>query len=184
MSVTWRRSGARARSEVTHLASVVLRVVITAAALGWAALIALVPAWEARAAERGPSFQRRAAVVLRILGAQVCHQRPERSFHLHGRPLAVCGRCTGLYLSGALGLLAAAARWRRPGPAARPATPAWWPARLDARAGWLALAALPTAVTWGLEVAGVWDPGTSLRAVAALPFGMAAGWLMGRALQR
>jgi len=27
-----------------------------------------------------------------------CHQRPERSFHLWGRPLAVCARCTSIYL--------------------------------------------------------------------------------------
>jgi uncharacterized membrane protein len=33
----------------------------------------------------------------------VCHQIPERSFHLWHQPLAVCHRCTGLYLGFALG---------------------------------------------------------------------------------
>jgi uncharacterized membrane protein len=36
---------------------------------------------------------------------KVCHQRTERSFHVAGSPLAVCARCTGVYLgllSGAL----------------------------------------------------------------------------------
>ncbi len=36
----------------------------------------------------------------------VCHQIPERSFHLWHQPLAVCHRCTGLYLGFALGILA------------------------------------------------------------------------------
>src|SRR5687767_6864982 len=37
---------------------------------------------------------------------RVCHQIPERSFHVVGQPLAVCARCTGLYVgfAGALAL--------------------------------------------------------------------------------
>jgi len=35
----------------------------------------------------------------------ICHQRPERSFHWCGGPLAVCVRCTGIYSGAALGLL-------------------------------------------------------------------------------
>ena len=37
--------------------------------------------------------------------ALVCHQQPERSFHWHGFPLAVCARCTGVYVGIAVGLL-------------------------------------------------------------------------------
>ena len=40
------------------------------------------------------------------VGSVVCHQLPERSFFLDGRQLPVCARCTGLYLSGAAGLVA------------------------------------------------------------------------------
>ncbi|MCY3811704.1 MAG: DUF2085 domain-containing protein [Gammaproteobacteria bacterium] len=36
----------------------------------------------------------------------VCHQIPERSFHLLGEPLAACARCTGLYLGFTLGVVA------------------------------------------------------------------------------
>ncbi|HMV51274.1 MAG TPA: DUF2085 domain-containing protein [Blastocatellia bacterium] len=35
----------------------------------------------------------------------VCHQIPERSFHLHDFPLAVCSRCTGIYVGFMLGLM-------------------------------------------------------------------------------
>ena len=37
--------------------------------------------------------------------APVCHQRPERSFFLHGFPLAVCGRCLGIYAGILIGTL-------------------------------------------------------------------------------
>jgi uncharacterized membrane protein len=38
--------------------------------------------------------------------APTCHQLPSRSFHLWGFPMAVCGRCTGIYLGFLAGMLA------------------------------------------------------------------------------
>src|SRR5436190_13128047 len=35
----------------------------------------------------------------------ICHQLPERSFHLLTFPLAVCARCTGIYVGAFVGLL-------------------------------------------------------------------------------
>lgn len=36
----------------------------------------------------------------------ICHQIPERTFHLpDGLPLAVCSRCTGIYIGALIGLL-------------------------------------------------------------------------------
>ncbi|MEP7340549.1 MAG: DUF2085 domain-containing protein [Acidobacteriota bacterium] len=35
----------------------------------------------------------------------ICHQIPDRSFHLHGFPLAVCSRCTGIYIGFGVGLM-------------------------------------------------------------------------------
>ncbi len=102
---------------------------------------------------------------------------------MEGRPLPVCGRCTGLYVSGAVGLLAVGlGRARRRAPTRAATAPGWWPSGLDPRARWLALAAVPTVVTWVAEVAGAWVPGTALRALAAIPLGLAAGWFVGRAL--
>ncbi len=31
------------------------------------------------------------------LYSPICHQQPERSYHLHGRQLTVCSRCLGVY---------------------------------------------------------------------------------------
>jgi uncharacterized membrane protein len=35
----------------------------------------------------------------------LCHQQPERSFHLSGVPMAVCSRCFGIYTAFFVGLL-------------------------------------------------------------------------------
>ena len=177
-----------------------LRAGLTVAALGWALLIVVAPFWagDGMGVDTGPvgrepgsesrPYLRQAALgiaaFVRVAGARVCHQRPERTFHLSGRPMPVCGRCAGLYLSGALGLLAVVIGGRsRPAVQGGP-MPSWYPDRLDPRAVRLAIAAIPTAATWLSEVAGLWNPGTPLRALAALPLGMTAGWLMGRALER
>jgi uncharacterized membrane protein len=143
-------------------------VALTGAAVLWAILLVASPLWAVANPDAPFGRGRRGlAAVVRLVGAQVCHQRPDRSFHLHGRALPVCGRCTALYLSGALGLLVVGHRRRR----------------ADGRARtWLATAAVPTLATWTLEVVGLWNPGTPLRALAAAPLGLAAGWLIGQAL--
>jgi uncharacterized membrane protein len=98
------------------------------------------------------------------IGAFICHQRPERSFFVHGQQLPVCARCTGLY-AGAL--LAAPLALLTAGPlvAARART-------------LLALAALPTLITWILEFAGFAHFSNIVRFTAALPLGGAASWLV------
>ena len=35
----------------------------------------------------------------------ICHQKPERCFKFHNKPLPLCSRCIGLYLSLILGFL-------------------------------------------------------------------------------
>ncbi len=37
----------------------------------------------------------------------LCHQRPERTLHLAGEPMAVCSRCAGIHLGLMLGALVA-----------------------------------------------------------------------------
>lgn len=38
------------------------------------------------------------------IGYAVCHQIPERSFHIHARPASMCARCMGMYMGVILGL--------------------------------------------------------------------------------
>jgi uncharacterized membrane protein len=53
------------------------------------------------------------ASVLYFLFAHICHQIPERSFHLLGYSLAVCHRCFGIYLGLFLGCFADIPRMHR-----------------------------------------------------------------------
>ena len=110
----------------------------------------------------------RAALAVSVIyacGSLICHQRLERSLATCGRQWPVCGRCSGLYLGAAGGVLLAAAgvgrrgRWRQ------------WRTRV-------LLSAMPTGALWLGEVAGLGDPGTLFRLAVALPAGvMTALWL-------
>jgi len=115
-----------------------------------------------------PCLSGRAAVVGAVVyacGSLVCHQRPERSLVTCGRPWPVCGRCSGLYLGAAAGVLLALVGIGRRG--------SWrqWRRRVG-------LSAIPTAVLWLGEFGGLGDPGTGLRLALALPAGVATAlWL-------
>ena len=169
------------------------RVLLAGLAVTWVMLLVASPGW----AGAEPHGQRLGARVVIGVAAwsiadRVCHQRPERSFHPQGHQMAVCGRCLGLYVSGAAVLVAGMFVGRRRAPTlasnrtegthAAPSSAVHPRITLDARAGLLAVAALPTLLTWAIEFAGVWDPGTIVRALAAVPLGGAAGWLIARAL--
>lgn len=140
-------------------------VLLTALSAGWLALILIAP-FALPSASAHTSLP---AAIVYSSAAGLCHQRPERSFHLAGTQLPVCARCFGLYASGALGAIAA-----------------WLPLRgriAGSSRGVLLAAALPTALTWGLEYFGVQAFSNVSRAVAAVPLGAAAGWTAVRALR-
>jgi uncharacterized membrane protein len=128
---------------------------LTVAAILWTITVVAAPVAVSMPALGAP------AAMVYAGASRICHQRPERSFHLNGVQLPVCGRCFGLYLSGALGALAA---WgsRQRGHATR---------------ALLLVAAVPTAVTWSAEVAGLSGFSNLTRALAALPLGAAGGWV-------
>ena len=131
-------------------------------AVVWAVLVVAAP-WLASVPAAGGAHLSASAYGF---GALVCHQRPERSFHLAGAQLPVCARCTGLYVSAAIGILFVWAR--RPSPAVPFER---WRSRLL----W---AALPTAATLAFEW---WRPSGgsgALRALSAAPLGAAAGALL------
>ena len=131
-------------------------------AVVWAVVVVAAP-WLATVRAVGGDYLSASAYAM---GALVCHQRPERSFHLAGAQLPVCARCTGLYLSAALGILIV---WAR-----RPS----FAAPFERWRACLLWAALPTAATLVFEW---WRPSGvpgAFRALAAAPLGAAAGALL------
>ena len=137
---------------------------LTGAAVAWLAIILSAPA--ALSGGRLPAF----TLAVYQAGSLVCHQRPERSFHLAGVQLPVCARCFGLYLAGAVGLMVASRR--------RQALPA------RAARTLLALAALPIATTVALEWLGLIQTSNLQRMLTGLPLGFAAGVVIVRLLSR
>ena len=74
----------------------------------------------------------------------ICHQIPERSFHVAGHPFAVCSRCTGLYAGFGLAALIY--------PLARSLKRANTPRRI-----WLILAAVPLLIDFALGYFSIWE---------------------------
>jgi uncharacterized membrane protein len=76
--------------------------------------------------------------------SHVCHQIPERSFYIAGYPLAVCARCTGLYVGFAVAvafypLMTSLKRTHAP------------------ERKWLFIAAAPLAIDFALGLFGAWE---------------------------
>jgi uncharacterized membrane protein len=83
-------------------ASRATRIVLAVSLLGallWLLAIFLAPALQSRSFSRAAGF-------IYALFAPTCHQIPERCFVFCGHPLAVCGRCLGVYAGFLGGLLA------------------------------------------------------------------------------
>jgi uncharacterized membrane protein len=91
------------------------------------------------------------------VGAFICHQRPERSFHVDSIQLPVCARCVGIYCGAALGI----AVHVLPG----------WRLAVSPRALLLAAGA-PTLGMVALETARLWDTSNPARAAAGIWLGV------------
>lgn len=131
---------------------------VAGAAVAWALAIPITPL----AAALWPV----GAALLYAVGALVCHQQPERSFHADGHQWLVCARCSGLYLGAAAGAVAAWAFQRRH-------PDATWSRMAVIRS--LQLVAVPTALTVVTAWIGLGDPSNLWRAALAAPLGLIAG---------
>ena len=103
---------------------------------------------------------------LRLLYRPGCHQIANRCLDLGFGPMAVCARCAGLYLGGALALLASTivSRSLRPRPI------------------WLLVIAVPTIFDFVAGQVGLPALGNWARFAVAAPLGFTAGLYFGDAL--
>lgn len=90
----------------------------------------------------------------------ICHQNPERSFHILEHQFAVCSRCFGVYF----GLLAGIVTY-----------PLWRPVdSIDPLPRfWLFLSLIPIGIDWSLGVLGIWDNTHLSRFITGLILGVA-----------
>src|SRR5262245_33628740 len=84
---------------------VMIRRAFIGLSIAWAAALPLTAFAASRAVSSAILWTPIAIVYL--VGAVICHQRPERSFHVAATQFPVCARCTGIYLGAAI--IAAAA---------------------------------------------------------------------------
>ena len=110
------------------------------------------------------------AGILYALGSRICHQRPERSFHLFAAQLPVCARCAGIYAGAAIGSLLAL------NGSIRERLLSFSPRML------LVAGALPTLMTLITEWSGAWAGGNDARAAAGVWLGVAVALVVGQAV--
>ena len=177
-SATPTRSRPAGESEATAesvLFKPMLRRTFGVAAVGWACAPPLATWLASR--PHPPSVPYAAAFGVYGIGAWICHQRPDRSFHLWAMQMPVCARCAGIYAGGAVAAMSAyvAVRFRRAG------TTPLKPRRPSYARSVLMAAALPTLVTLIFEWVGGGTPSNAVRALAGLPIGAAIAWMVLRA---
>ena len=143
-----------------------VRVALVAATVTWAGLLVATPLL----ASRPHASPIASALILAVygIGSLICHQLPERSYHIWTAQMPVCARCAGIYfgavagaIAGLFGTGAVGARARRLGPRAI-----------------LALAATPTLVTLVYEWTTGDMPAHAIRAAAGAPIGGVVAWLL------
>jgi uncharacterized membrane protein len=135
-----------------------VRALLALAAVGWLALLTV-----------GPILPVPLAGFLYVVGSHICHQRPERSFHVFGAQLPVCARCMGIYAGGAVGLLLTLSRSIRE--------------RFPQRSTRMLLlaGAAPTLITVIAEWSGAWLGSNHVRASAGVPLGLAVAFVVAQA---
>jgi len=133
---------------------------MTLVAAGWLALLVVTPL-----------LPTPVAALIYAVGSFICHQLPERSFHLGEFQLPVCARCLGIYAGLAIGTMSHLVR------GSGPVYGSTQPLESIRHRGLtpmtlVGVAALPTVVTVGLEWLGVWHVSNVSRAVAGSTLGI------------
>jgi uncharacterized membrane protein len=106
-----------------------------------------------------------AGAIVYLFFSPICHQIPERSFAFLGHPVAVCHRCSGIYLGLFLGSLIENSFMHR--------SP-------RIRRIWVLSGMTPLLLDLILPLTGIWAGTYLIRFLTGLIFGITGGWLVVR----
>jgi len=106
------------------------------------------------------------ATWLRLVYAPACHQMPDRCLNLGSAPLAVCARCTGLYLGGLLAMVITLIGRRSFQPTFR----------------WLFAVSVPTVADFAAHLLGLPSLSNWPRFLIAIPAGILLGFALADAI--
>jgi uncharacterized membrane protein len=144
-----------------------LRRAFVGASTAWSIALLLAPVIAGRPASQASSVGYAFALVMYAAGSLICHQRPERSFHVLGVQMPVCARCAGIYAGAAVtAIIVWLRRFRMNQVPVRP------PSRT------LLVSALPTAGTLLYEWTTGHTPANWVRLASGAPMGAAVAWLL------
>jgi predicted membrane protein DUF2085 len=162
-----------------------LRPAFVAASVAWALLLPLVPFVASRphATPIGTAL----IIAAYAVGGAICHQLPERSYHLWAAQMPVCARCAGIYVGAAIGAIVGAASLT--GRRANARIPLLVAAghrftRADQARAILFIAALPTLATLVYEWTTGHMPAHWIRAATGVPLGATAAWMVFSSMPR
>lgn len=155
-------------------------------AIAWAVLLPIATLLASRPAtgRAGAAL----AFVVYAIGSLICHQRPERSYHLFAVQMPVCARCTGVYAGAALasmvmavrafatvsggGTVATASRARHRGGVVGAALTGGRTTRV------LIASLVPGIATLLYEAISGQTPSNMIRALSGVPIGAAVAWIV------
>ena len=146
-----------------------LRAAFVTATLVWAALLVAVPWLASR--DHAPLPASALLIAVYGIGSLVCHQLPERSYHLWAAQMPVCARCAGIYVGAVLGAIGARA-FQASGSRSTESLALRIPRMV------LGVAAAPTALTLVYEWTTGAMPSHAIRAAAGAAIGLGVSWLV------
>jgi uncharacterized membrane protein len=153
-----------------NLTAARLRAAFIAASVAWAVLLVAAPFLAS--CPHASTLASALIVGVYGIGSLICHQLPERSYHLWAAQMPVCARCTGIYVGAVLGALGARPLRVLGARAFQP------PLALRRSRLLLALAVTPTLATLAYEWSTGEMPSHAIRAAAGIPIGLVAAWLV------
>jgi hypothetical protein len=167
------------RSWRADLTAARLRAAFMAASAAWAVLLVAAPFLASRA--HASTLASALIVAVYGIGGLICHQLPERSYHLWAAQMPVCARCTGIYIGAVLGALGArplrvlgARAFQASDSGGRAAESS----ALRRPRVLLVLAVTPTLATLAYEWTTGDMPSHAIRAAAGIPIGLVTAWLV------
>ncbi|PWT85073.1 MAG: hypothetical protein C5B57_03695, partial [Blastocatellia bacterium] len=92
-------------SSFRHAVMRALRITFVAGATTWAIALPIATVAVSRHEAPGSTVASWFALAVYAVSGLLCHQRPERSFHLLAVQLPVCARCVGIYAGAAMAAL-------------------------------------------------------------------------------
>ena len=148
------------------MSSIGLRRLLAASTVVWASALFLGPLIASR--QRVGVIAYVVSATIYEIGSLICHQRPERSFHLWGAQLPVCARCVGIYVGGAVAAVAAIASQGR----------GWQDSLVGRAMPAVLVGAIPSVVTLIYEWTTGVPSGNWTRSIAGFPLGAIVVWII------